>query len=379
MTVLGKRTKAGPRTVGRIAKIAVVTLLGVMLPAGALFAAQTAKPSFSVQVSPASLSIAQGSAAAYTVTVTSQNGFSGAVAMTASSLPAAATAGFSPSTFQLNAGATATSTLTVTTAASTPVGTSSVQVVGTSGKTSASTTAGLTVNYPLSSSFTISSAPNSVSVAPGSTGVYSLSISRTSLAGPISLSASGLPAGVTASFSPNPATGASATLQLTASSSAASGTSTIGIVGAGADANGKMQFGYANISFQVLSNGKAFTISGDAAAPLAPGVSKPVGLAFSNTNNQGISATNLSVTVSGVTRTQAAIAKNLPCSVADFAVTQYSGPYPLALPSGSSTLGSLSVPMGQWPQLAMLDTSANQDGCKGATITLAYSGSGQGN
>jgi hypothetical protein len=27
----------------------------------------------------------------------------------------------------------------------------------------------------------------------------------------------------------------------------------------------------------------------------------------------------------------------------------------------------------------MLDTSANQDGCKGASLVLTYSGSGQGN
>jgi len=29
--------------------------------------------------------------------------------------------------------------------------------------------------------------------------------------------------------------------------------------------------------------------------------------------------------------------------------------------------------------VGMLDTSANQDGCKGASLQLSYSGSGQGN
>lgn len=379
VSVLGKLLKNGPRAGGRVVRIAVISFLGVMLPAGALFAAQTAKPGFTVQVSPASQSIARGSAAMYTVTVTSQNGFAGAVAMTGSSLPAAATASFSAASVNLASGASATTVLTVSTTSSTPVGTSTLQIQGASGKTTASTAAGLTVNYPLSGSISLSSSPSSVSVAPGSSGVFSLTVARTNLSGPVSLSVAGLPAGVTAAFSPNPDTGDTSTLQVSASPSAASGTSTLSIVGSGQDASGKTQYGYANVQFQVLSNGKAFTISGDAAAPLAPGVSQSLGLSFSNPNNQGISVTNLSVTISGITRTAAAVAGNLPCTAADFTVVQYSGPYPIALPSGSSSLSSLSVPSSQWPRLAMLDTSANQDGCKGATIALAYSGSGQGN
>jgi len=65
--------------------------------------------------------------------------------------------------------------------------------------------------------------------------------------------------------------------------------------------------------------------------------------------------------------------------VADYAVTQYSGPYPLAVPAhGNATLSSLGVASGKFPQVQMIDTATNQDGCKGATLTLAYSGSGQG-
>jgi hypothetical protein len=37
------------------------------------------------------------------------------------------------------------------------------------------------------------------------------------------------------------------------------------------------------------------------------------------------------------------------------------------------------VPASQWPKISMLDTTANQDGCKGASLVLTYSGSGQGN
>lgn len=380
MRRLGNLLKAAPRSGARAVKIAVITLLGIMLPAGALFAAsQAGKPTFSVQVSPASQSVVRGSAVSYTVTLTSQNGFAGTVAMSASALPSSSTAGFSAANLNVAAGGNATTTLTVSTTASTPVGTYSPQIQGTSGKTTASTTAGLTVNYPLSGSFSLSSAPASLSISPGSSGAYSLAISWTNLTGPISFSLSGLPQGVTASFSPNPATGNTTTLQVTASPSAPAGSWTLYIVGSGQDATGKTQYGYASVQFGIVSNGKAFSISGDAASQLAPGVSRTLGLAFSNPNNQSLSVTNLSVTIASISQTATAKAQGLPCTAADFAIAQYSGPYPLALPSGSSSLTSLGVASSQWPKISMLDTAANQDGCKGASLVLTYSGSGQGN
>ncbi|WP_249335922.1 hypothetical protein [Sinomonas gamaensis] len=380
MRRLGNLLKAAPRSGARAVKIAVITMLGIMLPAGALFAAsQVTKPTFSVQVSPGSQSVVRGSAVSYTVTVTSQNGFAGPVAMSASALPSSSTAAFSAANLNVGAGGNATTTLTVSTTASTPVGTYSPQIQGTSGKTTASTTAGLTVNYPLSGSFSLSSAPASLSISPGSSGAYSLSISRTNLTGPISFSLSGLPQGVTASFSPSPATGNNTTLQVTASPSASAGSWTLYIVGSGQDATGKTQYGYASVQFGVVSNGKAFSISGDAASQLAPGVSRTLGLAFSNPNNQPISVTNLSVTIASISQTATAKAQGLPCTAADFAITQYSGPYPLSLPTGSSSLTSVGVPASQWPKISMLDTTANQDGCKGASLVLTYSGSGQGN
>ena len=369
-----------PRGIRRAVRIAVISLLGVVLPAGALFAAgQTPKPGFSVQVSPASQSVVRGSSAAYTVTVTSQGGFAGTVSLTASSLPSATTGTFSASSVGLASGSAATSTLTVSTTSSTPVGTYSLQIAGASGKTSASVTAGLTVNYPISGSFSVASNPASLSISPGSSGVYSIAIARTNMPGPITFSVAGVPSGVTASFSPNPATATTSSLQVTASTAAPAGKTTLYIVGSGQDPTGKTQYAYASVQFEVLSNGKAFTISGDLNSLLAPGLTRPLGLAFSNPNSQPLSITNLSVTLTGVTRTADAVSKGLPCTVADYAVTQYSGPYPLVAPVGASSLASLAVPSSQWPKVSMLDTAANQDGCKGATLQMAYSGSGQGN
>ncbi len=86
--------------------------------------------------------------------------------------------------------------------------------------------------------FSISASPTSVSVAQGSSGTSTISTAVTSgSAQSVALSASGLPAGVTASFSPTSVTaGASSTLTLTASSTATTGSYTLNVTGTGASA-----------------------------------------------------------------------------------------------------------------------------------------------
>lgn len=376
---LGKLLTRAPLGLRRTAGIAVISLLGVVLPAGALLAAagQAPKPAFTVQVSPASQSVVRGAAASYTVTVASQNGFAGAVALTASSLPTAATAAFAPSSVTLSSGSTTTSTLTVATTSSTAAGATDFQIVGTSGKTTASATAGLTVNYPLSGSLSVTSTPASLSLAAGSSGVYDLGLTRTNLTGPVSFSVTGLPQGVTAVFNPATTTGSSSALQLSVDPTARPTTATLTIGASGQDATGASRSASASVQLAVISSPKAFSIAGAVPAGIAPGVTLPVGLSITNPNNQPLSVTNLSVALAGVTQTSTAVAKGLSCSVADFAVTQYSGPYPQTVPAGgTASLASLGVPTSQWPKITMLDTAANQDGCKGATLQLAYSGSG---
>ena len=91
---------------------------------------------------------------------------------------------------------------------------------------------------PAADDFSIAASPTSVSVAPGKsvTTTISTAVVKGS-AESVALSASGLPAGVTASFSPASVTaGNSATLTLTASSSAAAGQSSVTVTGQSTDA-----------------------------------------------------------------------------------------------------------------------------------------------
>jgi len=362
-------------------KAALLALLLLLASAGGLIAAAgSPKPGITVQVSPASQSVQQGQSASYTVSVTSTGGFSGAVALTAAGLPSGAAGAFSPSSLTLASGATASATLNVTTSASTPAGTSTLTITGTSGKVTGSTTASLTVNYKTTSSFSVAATPDSVTMPPGATAVYTLQLTRSTISGPVTFSVlGGLPAGATASFSPNPATGNSTTLQVATTSASPNGTSNLYLVGSGKDSSGKTQYAYANVQLVLDSTIKQFTLSGNVPGTLSPGTSAGLDLQISNPTGKSLSLTNLSAAIAGVTRSADAVAKNLPCSAADFAVTQYSGPYPLAVPNGSSSLSGLGVAQRAWPQVGMLDSSTNQDGCKGATLQLTYSGSGQGN
>ena len=93
------------------------------------FSATDGQGAFTVTAAPASQTVTPGTSATYTVTVAASQGFAGTVALTASGLPSGATATFNPSSITTSG----SSTLTVTTVSTTPVGSSSLTIKGTSG------------------------------------------------------------------------------------------------------------------------------------------------------------------------------------------------------------------------------------------------------
>jgi hypothetical protein len=79
--------------------------------------------------------------------------------------------------------------------------------------------------------YTLSASPSSLSLVQGTQGISTITITPfNGFSGGVSFSAWGLPSGVTAAFSPNPATSTS-TLTLTASETAATGSATVLVVG----------------------------------------------------------------------------------------------------------------------------------------------------
>jgi hypothetical protein len=79
--------------------------------------------------------------------------------------------------------------------------------------------------------FTLSASPSSLTVTQGNSGTSTITVNPVNgFTGSVTLSASGLPAGVTASFGTNPTT-SSSVLTLTASSTATTGTATVTVTG----------------------------------------------------------------------------------------------------------------------------------------------------
>ena len=185
----------------------------------------TPAPGFTLSASPSTLSVTQGSSGTSTIMVTDIGGFAGSVSLAASGLPSGVTASFNPSS------TSSTSTLTLTASASATTGPATVTVTGTSGTLTNTTTLSLTVNAPFQS-FSLSASPNAVTIVEGvGSGTSTITITPNyGFSGNVTLTTSKLPTGVTASFSPNPAT-SSSVLTLTAGSTTPTGTTTLTITG----------------------------------------------------------------------------------------------------------------------------------------------------
>jgi hypothetical protein len=181
------------------------------------------QPSFSLSTSTASLSITRGNAGTATITVTAASGFSGSVALAVSGLPSGVTAVFNPATTKT------TSTVTFAVSSLAAAGTYPLAITGASGTATSTVAISLNVVAP---GFSLSASPASLTLARAGSGSSTISVAGTNgFNGSVGLSVSGLPAGVTAAFSPASTTGKS-TLTFTASSTATAGASTVTVTGA---------------------------------------------------------------------------------------------------------------------------------------------------
>jgi hypothetical protein len=120
-----------------------------------------------------------------------------------------------------------------------------------------------------------------------------------------------------------------------------------------------------------------FAIGGDLPGPLEPGLALPLDLALTNPGPAAVAITGLDVEVAAVSAPQASAA--YPCSVADFAVTEFSGSYGFTLaPTSTARLSELGFPDERLPHVGMLNPPVNQNGCRGASLSLSFTGTSAG-
>ncbi len=189
-------------------------------------------PAITVAVSPTSVTLDPGSSETVDLTITRTGGFTGAVTVSASGLPT----GVSASDVAIASGAT-TGTLTLNASPGADAGTATATLTASgTGVTSQTASLSVTVNEAApAGGFTLSVNPSPLSVQAGDSATATVKVARTgSFTGAVDLSVSGLPTGLTASFSPASVTDSTSTLTLEADSSVSADTVDVTIAGGAA-------------------------------------------------------------------------------------------------------------------------------------------------
>jgi subtilase family serine protease len=191
-------------------------------------------PGFSLAPSSTKLSLNAGTSGSTNITVIDYDGFTRSVSLAVTSgLPSGVTAAWTTNP------TTGSSVLTFTASNSATVGVSMVTITGISGSLSEITTVALSV---YGSEFELNISPFPYTIAEGGSTTSTVTVVPVgAFSGSVELEASELPAGVTATFNPNPTTGTSV-LTMTASKSAPLGTTLTQILGNGSYSGAGNQF-----------------------------------------------------------------------------------------------------------------------------------------
>lgn len=202
---------------------------GVTAATTALTVTVTAAPGISIAAI-ANQSLSQGTSSATPIPIVlTRTGTVGNATLTLEGAPTGVTAAFSANP------AGASSLMTLTAAASTIAGTYPLVVRATDGTITATANFSLTVTAAAAGSFAINVVPAAASVVQGQTTIATVNIARAGgFTGGVTLTATGLPTGATATFTPSVATGTQAQLGIDVGAATIAGVYTITVRGAGA-------------------------------------------------------------------------------------------------------------------------------------------------
>jgi hypothetical protein len=187
-----------------------------------------ADPDFSVTAAPSSQSVTVGSSNTYTISTTALNGFTGSVTLSSSNVPAGVTITFGTNPVV----GTGTSTATVQAGSSAAPGGYTVTFTGTSGTLTHSVSVTLMV-VAATKDFSLSITPSGQGVVQGGTANYTITTTAINgFTGSVTLTIGTLPAGASATFTPNPMTVPStSTLAIKTSTTTPTGTTNLTVTG----------------------------------------------------------------------------------------------------------------------------------------------------
>jgi len=228
--------------------ITVTGTSGALTASASIYVSLVA-PTFTL-LSNSMLTMGQGQTTNTWIGIYPQNGFTGNVTLSVKGMPSGVTAFFTPNPLNSSNQSTTEGSLTIIASSTATTGSATLTITGTSGAVTATTTLTLTVSAP---SFTLSAYGNT-SVGLGATVTSYVSVfGQYGFTGNVNLAITGLPTGVTASFSPNPTT-SSSQIAISASATAVPGTYT-------ATMNGTSGSMSASTPITVTVGAPTFTIS----------------------------------------------------------------------------------------------------------------------
>lgn len=187
-------------------------------------------PTIAIQVSPASATVSRGENATASVSLTRGGGYTGAVQLAATGLPSGVSVVFNPASLS---GSTSSATMTVSAGEGAAAGKApSFQITASgAGVNPSSASFSLEVTAP---TIALSGVPPTISAVQGGSASIPLSITRGGgFSGSVTVTASGLPAGVTASAVTIPGSSSSGTMTLNVSAAAVPGSASITLTAAG--------------------------------------------------------------------------------------------------------------------------------------------------
>ena len=331
--------------------------------------------SFTLAVTPSgAVTMVQGTSDNSKTIVITRTSYSPPITLTAENLPAGLTASFTPNPTGIDA-----SVLTLTATAALAPNTYNLTLRGTGPAAlrapgaelaSVEATTTLAVTVTAAGSFTLAVTPaGGVTMAQGtSNNTKTISITRTNYAPAITLTAENLPAGLTASFAPNPTGTNASVLTLTATAALATNTYNLTIRGTGPAA---LRAPGANLVSVEATTTLAVTVTAGAASNFSltttpagsTSVTQGAGINVTiNVNRTGGNTSNVTLTISGT----------LPAGLT-------------AVPSPASTTGTSStlmitagaaVPVGDYPIVIHGNATGLAEQLANLTITVASSGGG---
>lgn len=326
---------------------------------------------FDLSIQPDRQTAIGSQAVTYSVTVTRAKAFNGAITLRLARLPAGTRASWeladgTPSGV-VPPGQNGAS-LILRTSSRTPIGERHVIVRASGGGQRRTST--LTLLHKRRRYFDLTAGPVRQLTGQGDAAVIAVHVARArGFAATVRLSVLRHPPHATMAWLPRRSIGRAgrdATLFVRVPNDARPGSSRLVIYGR-SRTRGKRINRYAVVWLTVAPRGR-FSVSGDLAVPLHPGLEAPLDLTLKNPNNFALRVLGLTVAVRPATSSSACNGS------ANFAVAPYSGPTPLLLRPGSTRLSALVPDPARWPQVAMLDLPFNQDACRRTRLVLDYGG-----